>query len=135
MSRPGAAGPAPEPAPAFAPDAPLLAAVDEQTRVLRRLLERASAPGPAPDVLLLRDEVADAHAAARALELDLAAVTAACLERGRRCEELGAEVARLERGRRALQRMLAAWLPGLHELRGRHKGLIRWAVDIDPLAI
>jgi len=35
----------------------------------------------------------------------------------------------------ALQRMLAAWLPGLHELRGRHKGLIRWAVDIDPLAI
>ena len=35
----------------------------------------------------------------------------------------------------ALQRMLAAWLPGLYELRGRHKGLIRWAVDIDPLAI
>ncbi len=35
----------------------------------------------------------------------------------------------------ALQRMLAAWLPGLHALRGRHKGLIRWAVDIDPLAI
>ncbi len=35
----------------------------------------------------------------------------------------------------ALQRMLAAWLPGLHDLRGRHKGLIRWAVDIDPLAI
>jgi primosomal protein N' (replication factor Y) len=35
----------------------------------------------------------------------------------------------------ALQRMLAAWLPGLHELRGRHKGLLRWAVDIDPLAI
>jgi primosomal protein N' (replication factor Y) len=37
--------------------------------------------------------------------------------------------------RGALQRMLTAWLPGLHELRGRHKGLIRWAVDIDPLAI
>ncbi len=35
----------------------------------------------------------------------------------------------------ALQRMLAAWLPGLHGLRGQHKGLIRWAVDIDPLAI
>ncbi len=35
----------------------------------------------------------------------------------------------------ALQRMLAAWLPGLHALRGLHKGLIRWAVDIDPLAI
>jgi primosomal protein N' (replication factor Y) (superfamily II helicase) len=37
--------------------------------------------------------------------------------------------------RMALQRMLAAWLPGLHALRLRHKGLIRWAVDIDPLAI
>jgi primosomal protein N' (replication factor Y) len=37
--------------------------------------------------------------------------------------------------RLALQRMLAAWLPGLHELRARHKGLLRWAVDVDPLAI
>ncbi len=37
--------------------------------------------------------------------------------------------------RTALQRMLTAWLPQLHELRGRHKGLLRWAVDIDPLAI
>jgi primosomal protein N' (replication factor Y) len=37
--------------------------------------------------------------------------------------------------RGALQRMLAAWLPGLHGLRARHKGLLRWAVDIDPLAI
>ncbi len=37
--------------------------------------------------------------------------------------------------RRVLQRMLAAWLPGLHELRARHKGLLRWAVDVDPLAI
>ena len=35
----------------------------------------------------------------------------------------------------ALQRMLADWLPGLHDLRGQHKGLLRWAVDIDPLAI
>jgi primosomal protein N' (replication factor Y) (superfamily II helicase) len=37
--------------------------------------------------------------------------------------------------RSALQKMLAAWLPGLHALRAQHKGLIRWAVDIDPLAI
>ena len=37
--------------------------------------------------------------------------------------------------RSALQRMLAAWLPQLHKLRARHKGLLRWAVDIDPLAI
>ena len=37
--------------------------------------------------------------------------------------------------RAALQRMLAGWLPGLHGLRAQHKGLIRWAVDVDPLAI
>ncbi len=35
----------------------------------------------------------------------------------------------------ALQRLLAAWLPQLHVLRAQHKGLIRWAVDVDPLAI
>ncbi|MDO9072200.1 MAG: primosomal protein N' [Rubrivivax sp.] len=34
-----------------------------------------------------------------------------------------------------LQRMLAAWLPELNTVRTRHKGLMRWAVDIDPLAI
>ena len=37
--------------------------------------------------------------------------------------------------RMALQRMLAAWLPGLQGLRAQHKGLMRWAVDVDPLAI
>ncbi len=37
--------------------------------------------------------------------------------------------------RLALQRMLTAWLPSLHALRSRHKGLLRWAVDVDPLAI
>ncbi len=37
--------------------------------------------------------------------------------------------------RPALQRFLAGWLPALHALRPRHKGLLRWAVDVDPLAI
>ncbi|WKB51525.1 primosomal protein N' [Eleftheria terrae] len=37
--------------------------------------------------------------------------------------------------RPALQRLLAAWLPELHGLRAEHKGLVRWAVDVDPLAI
>ena len=42
----------------------------------------------------------------------------------------------LESGSRlALQRMLSGWLPALHALRSRHKGLLRWAVDVDPLAI
>ena len=34
-----------------------------------------------------------------------------------------------------LQRLLADWVPALHSLRGRHKGLTRWAIDVDPLAI
>ena len=37
--------------------------------------------------------------------------------------------------RPALQRFLAAWLPALQALRPQHKGLVRWAVDVDPLAI
>jgi primosomal protein N' (replication factor Y) len=35
----------------------------------------------------------------------------------------------------ALQRLLTEWLPSLHALRLQHKGLLRWAVDIDPLVI
>jgi primosomal protein N' (replication factor Y) len=35
--------------------------------------------------------------------------------------------------RAALQRFLASWQPVLHTL--REKGVIRWAVDVDPLAI
>jgi len=37
--------------------------------------------------------------------------------------------------RTALQRFLAAWQPVLHAERARHKGLIRWLVDVDPQAI
>ena len=37
--------------------------------------------------------------------------------------------------RTALQRLLAAWLPELHALRARHKGVLRWAVDVDPFVI
>jgi primosomal protein N' (replication factor Y) (superfamily II helicase) len=39
------------------------------------------------------------------------------------------------RSRRALQHMLAQWLPQLHSMRLQHKGVLRWAVDVDPLAI
>jgi primosomal protein N' (replication factor Y) len=34
-----------------------------------------------------------------------------------------------------LQRLLGAWLPLLQTLRGRHRSVQRWAVDVDPLAI
>ena len=37
--------------------------------------------------------------------------------------------------RPALQRFLARWLPELVPLRAQHKGLLRWAVDVDPLVI
>ena len=37
--------------------------------------------------------------------------------------------------RAVLQRMLADWLPQLNGLRAAHKGLLRWAVDVDPLVI
>ncbi|MEF7614231.1 primosomal protein N' [Aquincola sp. MAHUQ-54] len=37
--------------------------------------------------------------------------------------------------RGALQRLLAGWLPQMHTLRAQHKGVLRWAVDVDPLAI
>lgn len=37
--------------------------------------------------------------------------------------------------RPVLQRFLTAWAPTLQALRPTHKGLIRWAIDVDPLAI
>jgi primosomal protein N' (replication factor Y) len=39
--------------------------------------------------------------------------------------------------RTALQRFLAAWQPVLQATRSQpeHKGLVRWLVDVDPLAI
>ena len=37
--------------------------------------------------------------------------------------------------RAALQRLLTAWTPLLHALRAEHKGVLRWAVDVDPLGI
>ncbi|MFO0124329.1 MAG: primosomal protein N' [Inhella sp.] len=37
--------------------------------------------------------------------------------------------------RAPLQRVLAQWVPELHALRRAHKGLARWAIDVDPSAI
>jgi primosomal protein N' (replication factor Y) len=42
------------------------------------------------------------------------------------------------RSRGALQRLLTRWLPELHALRQKdktHRAVLRWAVDVDPLAI
>jgi len=37
--------------------------------------------------------------------------------------------------RPALQRFLAQWVPALHGLKAGHRGLARWAIDVDPLGI
>ena len=37
--------------------------------------------------------------------------------------------------RGALQRVLNPWMAQLPALRGQHKGVVRWALDVDPLAI
>jgi len=37
--------------------------------------------------------------------------------------------------RGALQRFLAAWQPLLQAERARHRGLVRWLVDVDPQGI
>jgi primosomal protein N' (replication factor Y) len=37
--------------------------------------------------------------------------------------------------RAALQQLLRRWVPQLQALRSAHKGVLRWAVDVDPLAI
>jgi primosomal protein N' (replication factor Y) len=39
--------------------------------------------------------------------------------------------------RPALQQFLAAWQPLLAQVRAQagHRGLIRWAIDVDPLSI
>jgi primosomal protein N' (replication factor Y) len=37
--------------------------------------------------------------------------------------------------RKALQAFLNHWQAQLHTLRSQHKQVIRWAIDVDPLAI
>lgn len=39
------------------------------------------------------------------------------------------------RSRQAMQVLLQQWQNHLHELKKSHKGLIRWAIDVDPLQI
>ncbi|MFI4930587.1 MAG: primosomal protein N' [Burkholderiales bacterium] len=114
----------------------------------RLLAERhaASLP-PFAHLALLRAEARDAATAARFLRsaaqlaatlpeaqgvtvyppVPLAIPRVANIER----MQMVAEAA--SRGR--LQRFLTAWMPRLHELRSEIKGLARWAVDVDPLAI
>ena len=108
---------------------------------------RAAGLPPFSHLALLRAEARQADVAAAFL--DAAAALAAPL-----AQALGvrlyppvppalARVAGVERlqmlaestSRTALQRLLQAWLPLLQAQKPRHRGLMRWAVDVDPLAI
>jgi len=133
------------------PQHPLFAALRRHDYALfaERLLaeRRAASLPPFSHMALLRAEARDAAAAATFLRS--AAQLAAALP-----EADGVvvyppvplavpRVANIERmqmvaesaSRARLQRFLGAWLPPLHQLRGQVKGLARWAVDVDPLAI
>jgi primosomal protein N' (replication factor Y) (superfamily II helicase) len=102
---------------------------------------RAVGLPPFSFLALLRAEAKDAEIA-RAFLQDAAAVPGA---EGLSCYEPVpppvAKVAGVERlqllvessSRPVLQQWLAAWVPQLHALKARHKGVIRWAVDVDPL--
>ena len=37
--------------------------------------------------------------------------------------------------RATLQRLLALFTPELPALRSAHRGIVRWAIDVDPLSI
>ena len=136
------------------PHHPLYAALrahDFAAFAASQLRERESAGlPPFSSLALLRAEAKDALSATAFLHA--AAAAAAALD-----ESAGvmvyppvpppvARVAGVERmqmlvesrSRPALQRLLTAWLPALHALRRNektHRAVMRWAVDVDPLAI
>lgn len=133
------------------PQHPLYAALkrhDFAAFAASQLAEREAAGlPPFSHLALLRAEARDAAiataflqaAAAAAGELDAAgAVTVyppvpASVAKVAGIERVQMLVESASRAR--LQRLLADWLPRLHALRAAHKGLARWAIDVDPLAI
>ncbi len=108
---------------------------------------RAAGLPPFSHLALLRAEARSAEAAAEFLRE--AAALAAQLPGGEAVRiyppvpPLVSRVAGVERlqmllesaSRAALQALLAAWLPQLQALRLQHRPVLRWAVDVDPLAI
>jgi primosomal protein N' (replication factor Y) len=134
------------------PQHPLYAALrrhDFATFAADQLKERESAGlPPYAHLAMLRADAKQADAAQAFL--DAAAALAAGIDESGLVSVYApvplpvARVAGVERmqmlvestSRPALQRFLAAWVPALHELRrsGGHK-VLRWAIDVDPLAI
>ena len=133
------------------PTHPLYAALrthDFASFAAKQLAERKSAGLPPYTSLALMRAEAPQVEVARAF-LDAAMAVAAAMPEAEPVTiypvvpHVVARVADVERvqmlleshSRAALQQFLAAWLPQLQALRAAHKGLRRWAVDVDPLAI
>jgi primosomal protein N' (replication factor Y) len=129
-----------------------LKAHDYPAFAAQQLAERKAADMP-PFAFqaLVRSEARTQDAAQAFLIAGREAATAAGLDDGGLVTAFGAvpmtiqRVANIERAqmllesssRPALQRFLAAWQPLLRETRSlpEHKGVVRWAVDVDPLAV
>ncbi|MGI9154652.1 MAG: replication restart helicase PriA, partial [Rubrivivax sp.] len=133
------------------PQHPLYAALkrhDFEAFAAQHLLERQQAGlPPFSHLALLRAEARTPHEARAFVEAAAAAAAALASAAGVTLYPAVpppvARVADVERmqmllespSRSALQRLLAEWNPLLHELRTGHRGVLRWAVDVDPLAI
>ena len=139
----------------FHPQHPLFAALKthDYPKFAAQQLEERKAAGLSPFGFsaLVRAEARAQDVAQGFLNAAIALATAAQLEGHNHITAYPAvpmtiqRVANIERAqmlvesasRTALQRFLAAWQPVLFETRkqGEFKGLVRWAVDVDPLAI
>jgi primosomal protein N' (replication factor Y) len=133
------------------PQHPLYAALkrhDFEAFAAQQLQERAQAGlPPFSHLALLRAEARTPQAARAFVEAAGAAAAALASAAGVTLYPAVpppvARVADVERmqmllespSRAALQRLLADWMPVLQGLRSDHRGVLRWAVDVDPLAI
>lgn len=139
----------------FHPQHPLFAALKthDYPKFAKQQLEERKAAGLSPFGFsaLVRAEAKDQDIAQGFLNAAIASAIAGQIERHDFITAYPAvpmtiqRVANIERAqmlvesasRTALQRFLAAWQPVLFETRkqGEFKSLIRWAIDVDPLAI
>ncbi|MBL8323381.1 MAG: primosomal protein N' [Rubrivivax sp.] len=124
-----------------------LAAHDYEAFARAQLEERAAAGlPPFTHLALVRAEAREAAAAMAFLQAAAAQLAAMAVPQVRAYPPVPPAMARLadvERvqmllestSRPALHKALSQWLPGLNALRAAHRGVIRWAVDVDPQAI
>lgn len=96
-------------------------------------LLRAEARDPSVATAYLQAAAAAAAALSEATDVTVYPPVPATMAKVAGIERVQMLVESASRAR--LQRLLSAWMPALHGLRAAHKGLARWAIDVDPLAI